>query len=70
MTKWKLYYNVLALLLNGYILRLGFDLWLDIKDLWLDKTKGSEYTKEISGIKKRIKNHVITRSSIRLKTEF
>lgn len=70
MTKWKPYCNVLALLLDGYRLRVGFDLWLDIKDLWLDKAIGPKYTKEVLGIKNRMKNHVMIRPSIRLKIKF
>lgn len=47
----RLWCNFLVVWLDGYILRPGSNLWLDVKDLQLYRIIGLKYMKKISNIR-------------------
>lgn len=52
--------------MNKYISRLGSNLWLDIRDLWLNKAVNPEYAREVFVIRYEIKSCMIMKPSSRL----
>lgn len=59
--------NTLVIWLDKYILRSGSDLWLDVNNLQLYRIIGLKYVKEITNIRYKIKNYLITRPNERPK---
>lgn len=49
------------------MLQLGFNLWLDLKNLQLCRAVNLKYKKKVSSIKYRIENYVIIKPSLKLK---
>lgn len=60
-------YNILTSLLNRYISRLNFDLWLNINNLYLYRVISLEYIKEIFNVNYKIENYIIIRLSAKFR---
>lgn len=53
----RLWWNILVIWLEKYMLRPSLDLWLDVKTLQLYRTIDLEYIKEISNIEYKRENY-------------